>query len=175
MSRMWSAKNAVRAQRLRLVDNDVPGVSIDPYAAGYAAARMTAATELDAERTMLLRLIEAAASIAPTDPEPLATMLAETVLRLVEDVSGVASVDQPLLRERALALAEAIHGPDGPVVLRVHPDCVAMLDGLRADICVCGDPTVNPGQIVMRVGDGTAEDGVTSALDRVRAALGMIS
>jgi flagellar assembly protein FliH len=172
---MWNAKNAVRAQRLRLAESDVPTVEIDPYAAGYAAARMTAATEFDAERSMLLRLIEAAASIKLTDPEPLATMLTETVLRLVEDVVGAAPVDQVLLRERALALAAAIHNPDGPVVLRVHPDCVAMLDGLRSDICVCGDPTVEPGQIVMLVGEGAAEDGIVSALGRVRAALGSLS
>jgi flagellar assembly protein FliH len=175
MSKMWSAKNAVRAQRLRLIESHVPTVEVDPYAAGYAAARVTAATEFDAERTMLLRLIEAAASIKLTDPEPLATILTETVLRLVEDVVGEASVDQTLLRERALALAAAIHGPDGPVVLRVHPDCVPMLDGLRGDICVCGDPAVDPGQIVMLVGAGAAEDGVTSALVRVRAALGTMS
>jgi flagellar assembly protein FliH len=175
MSRMWSAKNAVRAQRLRLVEPDLPKAEADPYAAGYAAARMTAATEFNAERTMLLRLIETAATITLSDPEPLATLLAETVLRLVEDVVGVTPVDEGLLRERALALASVIHGADGPVVLRVHPDCLPMLEGLRGDIGVCGDPAVDPGQIVMTVGEGTAEDGVTSALDRVRAALDAIS
>ncbi|CAN5312719.1 hypothetical protein BH09PSE3_BH09PSE3_09720 [soil metagenome] len=175
MSRMWSANNAVRAQRLRLVENEEKPVEIDRFGEGYAAATQTAKSESAAERAMLLALVEAAASIELADPEPLAALLSETVLRLVCDVVGSVPVDEGLLRERALMLAAVIHGPDGPVMLRVHPDCVAMLDGLRGDICVCGDGTIAPGQIVMTIGNGGAEDGVMSALDRVRDALGAMS
>lgn len=172
MSRMWNPETAVRARRLRVVDADPVPVTTDLYAAGYAASRRDAMAEVAAERAMLLQLIEAATSIELADPEPLTELLAETVMRLVEDAVGAAQVDQILLRERALALAEAIHGPDGPIILRVHPDCVTMLDGLRNDICVCADAAIEPGQIVMTVGHFGAEDGTISALDRVRAALG---
>lgn len=175
MSKMWSAATAVRAQRLRLVESDALPALIDPYAAGYAAARTSAVTEFEAERSMLLRLVEAAASIKLADPEPLGTLLAETVMRLVEDIVGAAPVDRDMLRERTLALAAAVHGPDSPVVLHVHPDCVALLDGLSGDVSVLGDPKVEPGQIIMIVGAGSAEDGTASALDRVRAALGAMS
>ncbi|MDB5701133.1 MAG: hypothetical protein JWL66_1332 [Sphingomonadales bacterium] len=174
MSKMWSEDTALRAKRRHVVDID-PTFEGDLYADGYAAARREAIVEVAAERTMLMQLIEAATSIEVAEPEPLAQLLAETVLRLVGDVVGRAEIDATLLRERALVLAEAIHGPAGPIIVRVHPDCVSMLDGLRDDICVCGDAAVEVGQIVATIGDRGAEDGVVSALDRVRAALGAMS
>lgn len=169
MSEMWNATNAVRARRLRLVENDVEAT--DQFGEGYAAAALTAKAEFAAERAMLVALVDAAAAMMPADPEALGALLSETVLRLVSDVVGSVAVDELLLKERALALAAAIHGPEGPVILRVHPDCVVLLDGLRADICVVGDEAVAPGQIVMAMGNGGAEDGVYSALERVRVAL----
>jgi hypothetical protein len=175
MSKMWSADHAARAQRQRLIESESMPSAADPFAEGYAAARLAVDAEVAAERAMLLTLTEAAADLKIADPEPLAVILHETVLRLVEDVAGAAAVDTTLLKERALALAKAIHGPDGPITLRVHPDCVAILRGMRADIDVCGDAEIAPGQIVMTVGQGAAEDGVISALDRVRAALGSVS
>jgi hypothetical protein len=174
MSKMWSADHAVRAERRRLVDGEAAFV-VDRYAEGYAAGRIAVDAEVAAERAMLLTLMGAAADLKIADPEPLAALLQETVMRLVADVAGAAAVDSALLKERALALAVAIHGPEGPVTLRVHPDCVAMLDGLRSDIGVCGDAGIPAGQIVLSVGAGTAEDGVMSALDRVRAALETVS
>ncbi|MDB5713242.1 MAG: hypothetical protein JWO15_639 [Sphingomonadales bacterium] len=175
MSKMWNSETALRAQRRQVVDVDPTADQSDRYADGYAAARREAIVEVAAERAMLMRLIESATSIEVAEPEPLAQLLAETVLRLVEDVVGGAEIDATLLRTRALVLAEAIHGPAGPVFVRVHPDCVAMLDGLRDDICVCGDVAIDAGQIVATVGDRGAEDGVVSALDRVRVALGAMS
>lgn len=173
MSKMWSADHAARAERRRLIDGEP--VLANLYADGFAAGRSAVDTEVADERAMLVAMIEAAANLRAADPEPLAALLQETVLRLVSDVAGAAPVDGALLKERALALASAVHGPDVPVLLRVHPDCVAMLEGLRADIEVCGDGAVASGQIVRTVGRGTLEDGVASALDRVRVALGVAS
>ncbi|WP_293880927.1 hypothetical protein [Sphingomonas sp.] len=175
MSDMWSPGSAARARPLRLVQNDNHADVGDPYTTGYAAAVLAMKTELAAERAMLVTLVDAATSIERADPEPLAALLAATVMRLVRDVAGSAPVDEALLKARALVLADAIQGPDGPVTVRVHPDCVALLDGVRNDLSVCGDVSVPPGQIVMVVGGRGAEDGVISALDRVRAALGDLS
>jgi flagellar assembly protein FliH len=173
MSKMWSADHAARAERRRLIEGEP--VLVDLYADGFAAGRLAVDAEWAAERAMLVAMIEAAADLRAEGPEPLAVLLQDTVMRLVSDVVGAAAVDADLLRERALALAAAICGPEGPVLLRVHPDCVTLLEGLRGDIEVCGDGAVVPGQIVRTVARGTLEDGVESALDRVRAALGVAS
>ena len=166
MSRLWTPDIAGRAAPPGAA-NDVA----DRYDQGYADARATLEAEVAAERAMLLQMIEAAVMLTPADPEPLAQLLGEAVLRLVTDIVGTAPVDAALLRQRALALTEVIQGEDGPATLHVHPDGVALLTGLSDRTVVRVDPALPPGLLRLTRGDALIEDGVPCALARLRAAL----
>jgi len=179
MSKLWNPARVQRAERLRLVPRGWEAVAgpddfstaDNAFAEGYAEARRVVEAEMAAERDMLVQLIDAASSIAPHAPEPLAALLAEAVLRLVADIVGQAPVDPELLRQRALTLAAAIHEPEGPACVVVHPDSVFHLAGLPDHIQVRADITLKPGSVRIVTGDGFIEDGVTAAFDRLRTAI----
>lgn len=179
MSKLWNPARVQRAERFRMAPDGwelavgfgEPTPDADSFAAGYAEARRVVEAEVAAERAMLPRVIDAAGSLAPADPEPLAALLAEAVLRLVGDIVGQVPVDAKLLRERALALSSAIHEPDGPLCLLVHPDGALHLKDLPEHIQVRADHNLKPGDVRVQIGDGHAEDGVAAAFDRLRTAI----
>ncbi|WP_162986939.1 hypothetical protein [Sphingomonas paeninsulae] len=143
----------------------------DRYAEGLAEGRRIVEQEFQAERVALLSLVEQASQIEPCDPEPLATLLSEAVLRLVEDIVGKAPVDTELLCMRARTLAGAICGSSGPVVLYVCPENIDLVTGLGDGIEIRADSALASGALRLTVGESAAEDGPSHALDRLRVAM----
>ena len=175
MSRLWNPARVERAERLQLapfgLEAPESALADDLFAAGFAEGRRVVEVELAVERDMLVQLIDAARSMTPSNPEPVAALLAEAVLRLVADIVGRAPVDPELLKDRALSLTAAIGRPDGSPCVLVHPDSVAHLAGLPAHIQVRPDKALQPGTVRIVTDDGLVEDGVAAAFDRLRAAL----
>jgi flagellar assembly protein FliH len=149
MSKMWERADFWPADR-------VASPVADEFTRGVAEGRRTVEAELAAEREALLQLIAGL--------EALEAPMMAAVERLVTDIAGNAPVDRALLEERAAALSALIVG-ESELVLAVSPDDVALF----GDRAVIGDPALPRGTVQVRVGEAVIEDGVTSALARLRA------
>lgn len=154
-----------------LPEPDPADLHADAFAQGFEAGRRTVELEVAAEREAIARLAESLEALRPEPTHALATMLAETVERLVRQIVGSAEIDRALLQQRAEAAAELIGEDIEPSKLRVHPDDVALLDHARIPVPVVADPSLDRGAIVLDTGEGWIEDGPAVRLDRLRAAL----
>jgi flagellar assembly protein FliH len=157
MSKMWERADFWPADR-------VASPVADEFTRGVAEGRRTVEAELAAEREALLQLIAGLEALEAPSPGPVAALMMAAVERLVTDIAGNAPVDRALLEERAAALSALIVG-ESELVLAVSPDDVALF----GDRAVIGDPALPRGTVQARVGEAVIEDGVTSALARLRA------
>ena len=154
--------------------NDPAAIHAEGFAQGFEQGRRTVELELAAERDALARLAESMEVLRPQPSSALATLLAETVERLVRQIVGEVGIDPALLVNRAENAAALVGEELEPSKLLVHPDDVALLSSARIPLNVVGDPTLERGSIVLECGGGWIEDGPQVRLERLRAALGRI-
>lgn len=150
---------------------DIEAVRAEAFAEGFERGRETLAMEMAGERAAVADLIRAAESLRPEPHGPLATILAETVTRLVKQVVGEVTVDTDMLKARAEAIAELVTVEAGPARLRLHPDDMARLAGCDFGIPATADHHLAQGTIVLETGEGWIEDGPQIRLARLRAQL----
>jgi flagellar assembly protein FliH len=157
MSKMWERADFWPVE---------PGLPVETgdYARGLAEGRRTVEAELASERQALLQLVDGLEALEPMPAGVTASLIVAAVERLVSDIVGNAPIDAVLLNERAEALAGLM---SAEAVLVVHPDDAPLLDGRP----VAGDPALARGTVQLRSGDVLIEDGVASALERLRAEL----
>ncbi len=156
MSKMWE-----RADFWVADDPDAP--PSDDYARGVAEGRRAVESEVASERAALLQLADGLEALTAPAPGLLAAMMMTAIERLVVDIAGNAPVDRDLLHERADALATFMAG-DAEAVLVVHPEDIVLFEGGN----VIADSAVPRGTVQARLGDAIVEDGVASALARLR-------
>lgn len=157
MSKMWQRADFWPAERLSLPD-------ANEFARGLSEGRRTVEAELASEREALLQLVAGLEALAAPCSGPLAALMITAVERLVSDIAGSAPIDRALLEERAAALSAFI-ASESESVLAVNPDDAAHF-GERA---VIGDPALPRGTVQLRLSAAIVEDGVESALARLRA------
>ena len=143
----------------------------DAYARGFDDGRRAAEIELAEARDAIARLAQTLEALRPEPTNALALLLAETVDRLVREIIGSVDVDATLLLTRARAAAALIGENIEPSRLRVHPDHVELLRGAELGLEVEGDPSLEPGAVVLETGHGWVEDGPAVRLERLRAEL----
>ena len=107
----------------------------------------------------------------PEPHGPLAALLTETVTRLVRQIVGEVQIDAATLRARAEAVAELVTAELGPARLRMHPDDIALLEGLDLPLPVAPDHHLASGTILLETGEGWIEDGPQVRLARLRQQL----
>lgn len=150
---------------------DVEQLQAEAFAAGFDQGRETVMSELAGERAAIADLIRAAEALQPQSPGPLATILAETVARLVRQVVGEVVIDTDTLLTRAEAIAELVTAEAGPSRLRLHPDDVARIADQDLGVPIVGDSHLSPGTILLETGEGWIEDGPQVRLARLRTQL----
>jgi flagellar assembly protein FliH len=185
----------VVAQR-RSIDAHHHEARTSGYAAGYAAGLEIAETDVAAamahHRSARDRLVSvthsleaAVRGLAARDAVALGEIEAdvlELAIGLATEILGreLACTTEPV--REALARAFQLKPDRGAAVVRVHPDDVGPardeLDASsqwRGDFELVGDVRVEPGGCVLDVGDCTIDAQVSSALTRLRTALGATS
>jgi flagellar assembly protein FliH len=150
---------------------DADAIALDAFAQGYAEGRHVAGVEFAGECQAIDRLAAAIEALRPEPPAALATLIAETVERLVRQIVGGAPVDQELLLARAEAAAALVADETGPVRMRLHPEDRVRLADAEIGLELIADSMLTPGSIVIETRDGWIEDGPDAALDRLRAQL----
>lgn len=150
---------------------DAEAIRNEAFAAGFEQGRQSAILEFAREREALARLIASAGALQPEPHGPLAAVLAEAVTRMVRQIVGEVRIDPALLEERATAIAELVTAECGPARLRMHPDDIAMLEGVDFALPLAPDHHLASGTIVLETGEGWIEDGPQVRLARLRAQL----
>lgn len=141
-------------------------------AEGFAEGRAVAEAEGEARtaRQRALRLTfraldEAALGVLAED-------LAATVAALCEGVLGEAARDPAGLLARCCDAARRIGGAAEALVLHLHPDDIALLgEGALGTMRIAGDPSLEPGSVVIEGPDGSVADGPAEWRRAIAAAL----
>lgn len=157
MSKIWERADFWPADRVVLP-------VADDFARGVAEGRRTVEAELAAEREALLQLAQGLETLEAPAAGLLASLMIAAVEQLVIDIVGSAPINGALLAERAAALS-AFVATETAAVLVVNPYDAELL----GDIAVIGDPALPRGTVQARAGAVTVEDGVASALARLRS------
>lgn len=146
---------------------DPDEVAIGAFARGYEEGCRAMEAEFATERAAMQRLIAAAETLQPEPPAALASLIAETVGRLVRQIVGEAPIDPDLLLARAEAAAALVVDETRPVRMRLcAADCLLLADaGLELELVA--DPVLAPGTILIETKDGWIEDGPAAALARL--------
>jgi flagellar assembly protein FliH len=138
---------------------------------GFAAGRAAAEAEFLPERQALTEL---AANLSIFRPEPspaLASLIAETVGRLVRQIVGEVKPDPSLMRTRTQAVADLITDVCQPAKLCLHPDDIKRLASVDFGFEIVADASLLPGTIAAHTANGAIEDGTQIGLDRLRTLL----
>lgn len=150
---------------------DASEIQAQAFAEGFEQGRR-ATEELYADERMAMGdLIRSLESLRPAPSQGLAMLLAETVERLVHQIMGEVAVNRETLHARTVAAAELISEDAGRMRLRLHPDDLALLDGLELPAPVVGDAHLMRGTVMLETDEGWIEDGPEARLERLRAAL----
>ncbi|MDB5687318.1 MAG: hypothetical protein JWR77_1907 [Rhizorhabdus sp.] len=150
---------------------DLEQLQAEAFAAGFDQGRETVLAELAGERAALAHLIRAAEVLQPESPGALASILAETVARLVRQVVGEVTIDGETLLIRAQAIAELVTAEASPSRLRLHPDDIALLAGHDLGVAMHADVHLSRGTIMLETAEGWIEDGPQVRLARLRTQL----
>ena len=150
---------------------DIETLRAEAFAEGFEQGRQAAIIEFAREREALAALIRSAETLQPESSAALAAVLAETVTRFVRQIVGEVKINPKTLKERAEAIAELVTTESGAARLRMHPDDIAMLEGVELGVAMAPDHHVASGTIVLETSEGWIEDGPQVRLARLRAQL----
>lgn len=167
------------------------------HAAGYASGLALAHAELDERRVAAeaefaasrvradaavqqrLRVLDSAvhaldARVAPVLAEARGRIL-DTAFSIAEMIVGHALEDQAA--SARAAIARALQGTEGDEVraVHLHPADIALLtqeERVRPDVVLVADASLDRGDAVTQLTDGTIDARLSTALDRVRSVFG---
>jgi len=141
------------------------------FAQGFEEGRRAVEELVNEERAALAELMRSLETLRPEPSQGLAMLLAETVERLVCQIMGEVTIDKATLHARALGAAELIGEEAGRLRLRLHPDDLALLEGMEIPVPTQADPHLMRGTVRLETDEGWIEDGPEARLEKLRAAL----
>ena len=138
------------------------------FAAGLADARAGA----DRDRALIEGMVEALGAEGRLDREQIAQRLRQTVLYLVAQMIGEVGVLPDRLAKRIETATDMLSDAAESVMLHVHPDDVALLEGkLPKTIFAVGDAAVARGGFVLESASTIVEDGPELWLEQLSQAI----
>ena len=141
------------------------------FAEGFEEGRRAVEELVNDERAALAHLMQSLETLRPEPSKGLAMLLAETVERLVHQIMGEVTIDKATLHARALGAAELIGEESGRLRLRLHPEDLALLEGMELPAPAVADPHLMRGTVMLETDEGWIEDGPEARLEKLRAAL----
>ena len=142
---------------------------LEAFTMGFdEGCRVTAQTHADASEAHE-RLTQALEMLSPAPSGMLSTMLSATVVRLVEQIVGEVEIDIERLVQRCDTVAAFIEDNQGKSALHLHPDDIALLEGVSIGVSLVPDKALHRGCVRLETADGWVEDGPDVRLSRLRA------
>ncbi|MEP6784287.1 MAG: flagellar biosynthetic protein [Sphingomonadales bacterium] len=162
----------VQASGSRFVRESVGETVDDVFAQGYAEGERAVRASFNVEREALATLLAAADALQPESSEELAAMIAMTVERLVAEIVGQVDIDRTWMLSRIERAVGHIGEADAARTLWLHPDDLALLDGIDFPIELRPDPDLERGALRIDCSSGWIEDSRSLHLEALRATLG---
>ena len=172
LTRNWNNR-PTDSPALQSVEQDMVSSQTEIYSAGFDEGTRMERKALATEREALKRLVEKAEVLQPEPSEELATLIAETVFGLVEQIVGEVDIDRDHYRNRAMAAARIISECDKARTLYVHPADAAFLNGCDITLAINEDPSLDRGSLRIDCSTGWIEHGTPLYLDALRTELGL--
>jgi flagellar assembly protein FliH len=145
----------------------------DLIALAFENGVSAAQSAFDNERMALQRLISSAEALQNEPSEELAALIAETVEMLVSQIVGDAEIDCGWLAQKARAAAAIVNDCDAARVMCLHPDDIALLEGVKLPLTLQADASAPRGSIRIDCSASWIEAGNALYLDALRTELGM--
>jgi len=162
------------AEERRGYDDGYRAGMAEGLAAGRAAMAAESAAHLARLESLARSLDEAAADLRRRQALELADLgdaLARTAVDLASAIIGRELQVAESPGADALARAMALVPAGATAVARLHPADAALITEAPAGVTLLADPAVEAGGCILEVGDSRIDAQLSSALDRVRAAL----
>ncbi|ODT98381.1 MAG: hypothetical protein ABS79_05955 [Planctomycetes bacterium SCN 63-9] len=141
----------------------------EAFLMGFQEGERVTRETLEADNAVRARLASAIQLLAQTGEGSLATLLSETVVRLVTQIIGEVPIDADVLRERCAAVAACIDSDDARAVLEVSPEDLPLLEMEQMGVALAANPDLPRGSVRLATADGWVEDGPDVRLARLKA------
>jgi flagellar assembly protein FliH len=145
--------------------------SRDAFVQGFKEGERVTREAAESDDRARLALADALKGIAITDEGTLATLLSQSVIRLLGQIVGSAPIDEDLLQERCAAVAACIDSDSGKATLEVNPQDMALIDAGTLGVTVTAKADLPRGSVRLATAEGWVEDGPDIRISRLKALL----
>lgn len=141
----------------------------EAFLQGFQEGERLTRETMEQDNAARLELADAIALIAQVGEGTLATMLSQSVIRLVTQIIGDVPIDEDVLKARCEAVAACIDGDDARTVLEVNPQDLPLLEMEQMGVALAASPDLPRGSVRLATSDGWVEDGPDVRLARLKA------
>ena len=172
----WDMFDAAVGDAHEEFSDPIEAARLAGFAAGFQAAQ-NETSNIDAQRQALAaRIAEALAGGSHVDRDRLATMLRSAVMKLVAGIVDQAGISGELLAGRIEMAVDMIADSAESILLHVHPDDVALIEGLLPQtIFPVGDAAIERGGFLIESSSTVIEDGPALWLDQLAQQLDRVA
>jgi flagellar assembly protein FliH len=168
---------ATRPNTVNTADHLVPEPEIDPieeasqqgFVAGFQEGERITREAMEADDSVRRALADAIGQLGGIGEGMLASLLSQSVLRLVTQIVGEVPIDEARLAERCAAVAAFIDPDDGKAVLEVNPLDLPLIGTEGLGVALVPNAQLARGSVRLATSDGWIEDGPDVRLSRLQA------
>jgi flagellar assembly protein FliH len=153
---------------LDLID-PIEEASREAFLQGFQEGERLTREAMEQDNVARVELAVAISLLAQAGEGTLATMLSQTVIRLVHQIIGEVPIDETLLMARCEAVAACVDGDEARTVLEVNPEDLPLLEMEQIGVRLMAQPDLARGSVRLATADGWVEDGPDVRLDRLKA------
>ena len=141
----------------------------EAFLQGFQEGERLTREAMDQDNVLGAELASAIALVSQSGEGALASMLSQTVIRLVTQIMGDVPVDQDVLKARCEAVAACIDSDDARAVLEVNPEDLPLLQMEQMGVALAANPDLPRGSVRLATAEGWVEDGPDVRLARLHA------
>lgn len=141
----------------------------EAFLQGFQEGERLTRETMERDNEARIELTAAIALVAQAGEGTLATMLSQSVIRLVTQIIGEVPIDEDVLKARCEAVAACIEGDDARTVLEVNPQDMPLLEMEHMGVALAAGADLPRGSVRLATSDGWIEDGPDVRLARLKA------
>lgn len=171
-SRAWNVTHpgqTTHAQEHVEPIDPIEEASREAFLQGFQEGERLTREAMEQDNILRAELASAIALLAQSGEGSLATMLSQTVIRLVTQIMGDVPIDQDVLKARCEAVAACIDSDDARAVLEVNPEDLPLLEMEQIGVALAANPDLPRGSVRLATAEGWVEDGPDVRLARLHA------
>jgi flagellar assembly protein FliH len=141
----------------------------EAFLQGFQEGERLTRETMERDNQIRAELAAAIALVAQAGEGTLATMLSQSVIRLVTQIIGEVPIDEDVLKARCEAVAACIDQDESRAVLEVNPQDLPLLEMEQMGVALAASGDLPRGSVRLATSDGWVEDGPDIRLARLKA------